>query len=43
MPDNQIPLTEVGKGQAREIGVKLANLIGENKNIVFFVSPFKRA
>jgi hypothetical protein len=41
IPDNQIPLSERGKEQARSAGVTLKRLIG-NETTDFFVSPYAR-
>jgi broad specificity phosphatase PhoE len=39
--DNQIPLTAKGEQQAREVGLKLKEIVGE-ESCRFFVSPYKR-
>eukprot|EP01088_Endostelium_zonatum_P002583 TRINITY_DN13211_c0_g1_i1.p1 TRINITY_DN13211_c0_g1~~TRINITY_DN13211_c0_g1_i1.p1 ORF type:complete len:231 (-),score=34.95 TRINITY_DN13211_c0_g1_i1:45-737(-) len=41
-PDNQVPLTDLGKQQALEAGKKLRSLIGDS-SIRFFVSPYARS
>jgi len=42
IPDNQIELTEKGLNQAREAGVKLRKIIGD-ETLRFFVSPYTRS
>ncbi|EAS01382.2 histidine phosphatase family (branch protein 1) (macronuclear) [Tetrahymena thermophila SB210] len=42
-PDSQIELTQNGLNQSFKIGQLLKQEIGENKNLVFFVSPYQRA
>eukprot|EP00727_Mastigamoeba_balamuthi_P009954 m51a1_g5581 hypothetical protein (321) ;mRNA; r:628726-630018 len=42
VPDNKIPLSTHGVLQAREAGIKLKDLVGDQR-VVFFVSPFKRS
>ncbi|KAL4460953.1 hypothetical protein ABPG74_016425 [Tetrahymena malaccensis] len=42
-PDSQIELTQNGFDQSLKIGQLLKQEIGENKNLVFFVSPYQRA
>lgn len=41
LPDYALPLTELGKQQAFEAGIKLKTLIGEGE-VQFYVSPFFR-
>ncbi|ETO07620.1 glycerolphosphate mutase, partial [Reticulomyxa filosa] len=41
VPDHKIQLTEKGKKQAKELGRKLKNLIG-NEHLYFYYSPFLR-
>ena len=41
IPDNRILLTENGKKQAKELGVKLKQII-QNESIKFYVSPYTR-
>ncbi|KAL4506873.1 hypothetical protein ABPG72_001294 [Tetrahymena utriculariae] len=43
LPDSQIELTENGFDQSLKIGQLLKQEIGENKNLVLFVSPYQRA
>ena len=39
--DWQIPLTEVGRQQARGAGAELAELLGD-ESVFFYVSPYRR-
>jgi len=42
IPDNQVPLSDLGKQQAEATGLKLRKLIG-SETVRFFVSPYKRS
>lgn len=42
IPDYALQLTEKGKQQALEVGVKLKDIIGPEQSIQFYVSPFWR-
>lgn len=41
-PDSNVPLTELGREQARETGRSIAKLISEDDSILAFVSPYQR-
>ena len=41
VPDNQIPLSPAGVEQARQLGARLREIVGE-ESCRFFVSPYKR-
>jgi len=41
VPDNQMPLSDKGREQSREAGVKLKEIVGDER-LKFFVSPYKR-
>jgi broad specificity phosphatase PhoE len=40
-PDHKIPLSELGRAQAREAGLDLRRLIGD-QTVQFYVSPYRR-
>lgn len=42
MPDHRVSLTERGKEQARNAGMEIRDLIGEEGSIGMYVSPFRR-